>query len=317
MTSRRYITSILLAAVPALILSCGGTSRPEDTGSGTQAAASARQGELLTVVAGILPARYLAAEIGGTAVRVSVMVPPGREPHTYEPTPQQVAELSRAEIYVAVGMPFEESLLPRITASAPGLEVVDLRQGVALRPIDGGERVQFSPGAPADASLDPHIWLGPRELAIEAATLRDAFTAARPASRALFDSNYAAFIRRLDALNGRIAELLKPLKGRSILVYHPAFGYFADTYGIKQLAVEQNGHEPGPRALLDIISRARAAGVRSVFVEPEFAETTAKRIAQALQVKVVVINPLAPDLLANLLAMAEAISAGTAASGSS
>lgn len=304
---------VVLAAVTALLLSCGAATRSTGSRSGSQLAAEPPAGDPLRVVAGVLPVRYLAEQIGGTQVRADLMVPPGREPHTYEPTPQQIAVLSRAQIYVAVGMPFEEALLPKITASVPTLTVVDLRKGVPLRPIDGGSRITFGPGSATDAALDPHIWLGPHELAIEAATLRDAFTAARPASRALFDSNFRSFIERLNAVDRRIAEMLRPLDGRSILVFHPAFGYFTDTYGIRQLSIEQNGREPGPRALLDVINRARAAGVHSVFVEPEFAETTAKRIAEALKVQVVTINPLEPDVLANFTAMAKAFLAGTAA----
>ncbi|WP_455383468.1 metal ABC transporter solute-binding protein, Zn/Mn family [Salinispira pacifica] len=303
------------ALLPVLLfIACGASPRGNAVAGGDSATAASgqdRSGSPLRVMAGVVPAGYLARQIGGSAVDVSVMVPPGREPHTYEPTPQQVTELSKAKIYVRVGMPFEESLLPRIRATAPGLTVVDLRTGVELRPISGGRRVLFKPGDPADENLDPHIWLGPRELATEAATLRDAFIAARPGERELIESNYRSFTERLSTLDARLARMLKPLDGKSILVFHPAFGYFTDTYGITQLAIEKDGREPGPRELLDVIRTARSAGVRSVFVEPEFAETTARRIAESLGVDVVVINPLAADVLANLLSMAKAFLAGT------
>ncbi|HUX13682.1 MAG TPA: zinc ABC transporter substrate-binding protein [Spirochaetia bacterium] len=283
-----------------------GTDRPVQT-----TASAVPESGVLRVVAGVLPAKYLVEQVGGAAVQVDVMVPPGREPHTYEPTPQQMTELSHAQLYVRTGMPFEDVLLPRISSSSPRLTVVDLRTNVPLRTIDGSKRLTLAPGSPAADILDPHIWLGPRELAIEAQTIRDALGVLRPDKWTLFTNNYESFVERLHAVDAKLSAMLAPLRGRSILVFHPAFGYFTDTYGISQLAIETNGRDPGPRELLELIKRARDAGIRSVFVEPEFSETTARRIAESLGVSVVVVNPLAPDILANLETMARAFLAGS------
>ncbi len=266
---------------------------------------------VVQVVVGVLPAKYLVEQIGGPEVKVDVMVPPGREPHTYEPTPQQMTEVSHAQLYVRTGMPFEDSLLSGISSFSPRLTVTDLRMNVPLRTIDGDRRLTLAPGSPAVDILDPHIWLGPRELAIEARTIRDALGTLRPDKWALFTDNYNSFADRLNALDGKLSAMLAPLRGKSVLVFHPAFGYFTDTYGITQLAIETNGRDPGPRELLNVVQRARDAGIRSVFVEPEFSETTARRIAESLGVAVVVVNPLAPDILANLEAMARAFLEGS------
>jgi zinc transport system substrate-binding protein len=308
----RVLTAGIILFVAVAGAACAGGSAERTGGKRDTTSGPGGTVQPLNVMVSILPQEYLVSQIGGTGVRVGVMVPPGREPHTYEPTPRQISEVAHARLYFRIGMPFEDAFLPRVEANVPDLRVVDTRVGVTLRSPDGRQHMVVTANSPAVEGFDPHIWLGPRELAIQMKTIRDALVSEVPGMADTFTANYNALVARLHALDGRLKVMLAPLRGSSILVFHPAFGYFTDTYGIEELAIEQNGKNPGPREMQDLIRRARAAHVRAVFVEPEFSETTAKRIAEALGVRMLVINPLAPDVLSNLETMAKTLLAGAA-----
>ena len=309
----RFLASGILLLLAATVVATAGGSTEQTSGSEQSRTGSPGKVALLSVMVSILPQQYLVQQIGGDEVRVGVMVPPGHEPHTYEPTPRQVSEISHAAVYFRIGMPFEVAILSKIEANLPDLTVVDTRIGVTLRSIDGKDRLTVTANSSVADGYDPHIWLGPSELAIQMKNIRDALIAKEPDRRAYFDSNYARLLGRLHTVEASLAKTLGPLRGSSILVFHPAFGYFTDTYGISQLAIETNGKEPGPRGIQDIIGRARDLHVRAVFVEPDFSETTASRIAEALGVQMLVINPLAPDVLSNLEQMATTIRKGVSA----
>jgi zinc transport system substrate-binding protein len=117
----------------------------------------------------------------------------------------------------------------------------------------------------------------------------------------------------LDRLDARLRESLAPLKGRDFFVYHPAFGYFADAYGLRQIPVEIEGKEPTARQLARLIDRARAEGVRVIFVQPQFSAKSAQAIATAIGGSVIPLDDLAKDYLANLAAMAEKVRGALAA----
>jgi zinc transport system substrate-binding protein len=276
--------------------------------------------EPLDVAVSILPQKYFVERVGGDAVRVQVMVKPGQSHETYEPTPQQVAALARARAYFRIGSPFEDLVLPRALAAHPGLLTVDTRAGIALRTApahghdhedgrkDGRTRAGQKPQASSSASApDTHIWTSPRLVKIQAATIRDALVALDPARSADFAAGYAGFAADLDALDTEIRALLEGKRGRAFMVFHPAWGYFAEDYGLRQIAIEAEGKEPGPRTLARIIDTAKAEGVRVVFVQKQFGRTTAEAVARAVGGEVVVVDPLAEDFLASTRTMASAL----------
>jgi zinc transport system substrate-binding protein len=270
----------------------------------------------LEVAVSILPQKYFVERVGGDAVRVQVMVKPGQSHETYEPTPQQVAALSRSRAYFRIGSPFEDFLLPRAVAANPALVVVDTRAGIALRmmtPQDHdhgrvqGHEARPRSGAGATRVPDTHIWTTPRLVKMQAATLRDALIALDPARRDAFEAGFARFAADLDALDAEIRALLAGKRGRAFMVFHPAWGYFADEYGLREVAIEVEGKEPGPRTLARIIDMAKAEGVRVVFVQKQFGRTTAEAVARAVGGEVVVVDPLAADFIGGTRAMASAL----------
>ncbi len=261
---------------------------------------SAADEKPLSVFVSVVPLQTFVERIGGAEVRVQSMVRPGQSPHTYEPTPRQVAELSAADLYVRIGVPFEDAWLPRIRAANPGLRITDSRQGIALRSRDAGREDHDH----QDEGWDSHVWTSPALVKLMGAHIRDALSGLRPTQAALFADNYTGFAADLDALDAEIRGRLAHLKDRRFLVFHPAWGYFADAYGLTQVPIEYQGKEPGARALTAVINQARAAGIRVVLVQPQFSPRAAEQVAAALGGRVEAVDPLSADYFGTLRRLA-------------
>lgn len=158
-----------------------------------------------------------------------------------------------------------------------------------------------------DAGGDPHIWLAPQLVKIQAQHIYDALVAEAPEHEDYFAANYESFITELDALDQTLSETFAPVQGKTIFVFHPAFGYLADAYGFTQEAIEFQGKDPSPQHLESIIEQARAEDVQVIFVQKQFSTKSATAIASELGGAVVQIDPLAKDYFANLEALAETI----------
>lgn len=276
-------------------------------------AGSAASAGPLKVVVSIAPQKYFAEMIGGERVSVTVMVPAGSSPHAYEPKPKQLSELASAALYIACGVDFEPAWLPKFAAVNPKMAMVDMTAGIERLPMlahhhhDEGAR-EAEDHDHEEGAGDPHTWLSPAYARLMAMTIRDALVTADPAGAASYHAGYAAFARECDALDAKILDILAGLGDkRAFLVYHPAFGYFAATYGLTQMAIEVEGKEPSPREMAAIHEEAAEHGVTVIFIEPQFARAQAEAIAEAIGAKVAVIDPLAANWPANLVAIAEAL----------
>ncbi|NCA91001.1 MAG: hypothetical protein EOM92_19535, partial [Gammaproteobacteria bacterium] len=156
---------------------------------------------------------------------------------------------------------------------------------------------------------DPHVWTSPRLVALMSVNIRDTLAELDPAHAADFARHQAAFAAELAGLDTDIRALLADLPSRKFLVFHPAWGYFAQDYDLIQVPIEQGGKEPGPRALATLIDDARQEGIRAVFVQPQSDPRFAARIAEAIGGQLIAIDPLAPDYLTNLREVARQIAA--------
>lgn len=270
----------------------------------------------IKIFVSVLPLKYFVERVGGEAVQVSVMVGPGRSPHTYEPTPRQMAELSRTQIYFRVGVPFEQVWMKRIADLNPHLRFVDLRKGIRLlvspaHHHEDNENLQEPDdhqehGESAEEEKDPHIWTDPRLVKLMAEQIRETLTALDPARADEYAANYRAFVADLDQLDRFIRDRLAGVRQRKFLVFHPAWGYFAEAYGLQQIAIETEGKEPGPKALARIIALAREEKIHTIFVQLQFSRTAADTVARAIGGRVVAVDPLAEDYLANMRLAADA-----------
>ncbi len=270
----------------------------------------------MTVFVSILPQSYFLERIGGDRVRVEVLVGEGQSPHAYEPTPKQMARLSEARALFLIGVGFERGLTKKIGRSHGNLLLVETQQGVPTRTLAGYDHGEdgHSHGprraGRAAATPDPHIWMSPRLAKIVARNIHDALCRLDPAHVQQYALNLKSFQDDMERVDARISRSLAPLQGRKMYVFHPAFGYFADAYGLIQVPIEIEGKEPGARQLADLIDRARADGVRVIFVQPQFSSKSAAVVATSIGGVVVPINPLSREYLANLETIASAVEQG-------
>jgi zinc transport system substrate-binding protein len=251
---------------------------------GIGAAAFAADREI-TISVSVLPQAFFVERVAGERAEVHVMIPKGANHETYEPTPQQLVALSDSRIYVKVGapgLPFEEKYLRTVLDRNRKLIVVGMSDGVTFR------------------KEDLHVWTSPAAVRIAAGNIARALMAYDPAHREDYDSNLHAFLREIDALDGDIRRALDAKKGYAFMVYHPAWGYFADDYGIRQLAVEVEGKPVSAAHIRRMVDIAREKGIRAILVQKGFDTKSARTIAREIGGEVVETDPLERDWLAGM-----------------
>lgn len=264
--------------------------------------------ERLRVFVSIPPQASFVDRVGGERVSIEVLVRPGRSPATYEPTPRQMVALDSADIYFRIGVPFETRLTEKIRIDHGDLRIVDMHLGVQRADRSSEEHRGQREDAPGRHSeIDPHVWLDPGLVRVMIEGVAAELTALRPEFASEFEANLTRFQAELDSLNRRIADLLKPYKGQAMYVFHPAYGHFAEAYGLRQVAVEVGGKEPNARQVAQLIDQARSDGAKVIFVQPEFSEKTARTVTDAIEGEVVPLDPLAEDYVSNLWHMAVTI----------
>ncbi|HEY0510272.1 MAG TPA: zinc ABC transporter substrate-binding protein [Thermoanaerobaculia bacterium] len=268
-------------------------------------AGSGADGGRLRVAVSVPPQAYFVRRIGGDRVRVDVMIPPGYSHVDYPLTPRQVAALSRARLYVAVGHPafeFERVQLAGVLRDLPGIRVVDMSRGMRLIAGNGeGDEDEHGHAAgAAGAGGDPHVWVAPDTVAVAARNIAAALVEIDPAHAAEYRANLQRFEADVAALDREIRQRLAGTRGDRFMVYHPTWGYFAREYGLEQVAIEAEGKEPSAQRLIQLIDRARREKVKVVFVQAGFPRKSAQVIAEAVGGRVLVADPQDPDWLGNL-----------------
>lgn len=257
--------------------------------------ASGRSGRLM-VVTSLPPHADLISRIAGDRADVSFLVPPGADPHTFEPLPEDMRRVAEADLYLTAGLPFEDAWLPRIEGSSPGLRVASLTQGIQLL-REPGHGEGGPGGEPGD---DPHTWMSPGLMAIEARNAEAALVSIDPADSAGFASRLDTLLAAISALQVELHSELDSLRGGVFLVAHPSYGYFADEFGLRQVAIEANGSEPSPAELAAFVDEARGSGARFIIASPQFSTRSAETVASELGVPLVLHDPLARDWMGGL-----------------
>jgi zinc transport system substrate-binding protein len=263
----------------------------------------------LAAVVSIVPQIQIVQRVGGPDVRVEALVGPDQSPHTFSITPSQIRRLSEAELFLAIGVDFELGALSRLRDTCPNLKIIETQAGIAHRSSAVEDEHDDHAGHHHDGPLDPHIWLDPIRVKQIAANMCEAFIEQNPTHAAGYRARLSGYLVELDALDADIKQRLAPYAGRTIIVYHSAFGYFADRYGLREIAIEMDGKAPGSRTLQRVVAAARENGVRTIFHEPRTNLSLVEAIAEEFGGRTVALDPLAPDLLANLRLVAEAIAA--------
>jgi zinc transport system substrate-binding protein len=295
---------IILAACTCKADSGSGEASAVRSGAAPNAGTEGQNPPLVAV--SILPQTYFTGRIGGDHIRTAVLVGSGQNPHDYEPSPKQIADLAGASVWILSGTEFERGLKPKIAAMFPNLKILDGTEGVKWRAIEEHEDDDHDEEISGE-ERDPHTWLGREQSKILAGHILDLFISIDEKNAALYQENYDALIKDIDAEFDRLAIELAPLKGKTVFVYHPSFGYFLDEFGIVQEAVETGGKEPTPRTLNTLIEKARNEKAAAIFVQSQFPVVSAGAVAVATGAILVPLDPLAPDWLSNIRAIGEAL----------
>lgn len=272
-----------LVLLASLLFACAAPERPTDP----------RPLVLVTVP----PQAFVVEQVAGDLVRVETLLSGGGDPHHHEPHFEELRVVSEADLWVKVGHPdfsFEVAWIDRLLADSPELLVVDGSEGATLIPGDA------------------HLWLAPKNAASLATQLTEALAGLLPERAEELRQNRDRFVADTRALDAELRRTLEPARGRWFLVVHPAWGYLATEYGLEQVSIERDGHEPDPKSLAAIIERGRAAKLPVVFVEPQFNSVGARTVADEIGADVETIDPLARDWDANLRRVAAALVAGSA-----
>ncbi len=248
--------------------------------------------------------------IGGEAVSINVMVGPGEEPHTYEPKPEQMKGLSASQLFFTIGTEYEGAWLPRFKDVNPQIVFVDSAEGVERIPLSAPHQHDDAPvnqNIHSEEDLyDPHVWLSTDNGLIIANNILKALIEHDPEHAQEFQANYIALVNDIDTLDQQIKATLKDLKHRTFMVFHPAWGYFAEQYGLIQVPVEVGGQEPSPTDMVNLVNIAREEQIGVIFIQPTFSSANASAIAKEIGAEVAIVDPLARDWLQNLKVVAEA-----------
>jgi zinc transport system substrate-binding protein len=265
------------------------------------------QEETIGVIVSILPQADFVEQIGGDHVRVTVMVPPGADPHTYEPTAGQLREVSTAQMYAKVGsgIEFELTWFDKLREVNREMLVVDCSNGVGLI---GGADEQAHEGGEEHEGADPHIWLAPLNARVMVTNICEGLIAIDPEHEAEYLANRDRYLQELRELDSDIHEQLDPYgKHRAFLTYHPSFGYFAAEYNLTQIAIEHEGKAPTPQVIQNCIDYAEQYNLSYVYVAPQFATRDAEVIAQEIDGEVIYLDPLPREYIATMRSIAASL----------
>ena len=282
--------------------------------------ASVTAANQMTVFVSINPQKFFVQQIGKDLVNVRVMVPPGASPATYEPRPRQMADLSTTRIYFAIGVAFENAWLGKISAVNPEMKVVHTDKGIRKIPMathhhpdpagrDDAKKNHLDEDEHGGSGLDPHIWLSPPLVKIQARSILTALQEIDPGHQDRYAANYHRFIDRIDNLDADLKKTFAGKQNLQFMVFHPSWGYFGQAYGLKQVPIEIEGKSPKPARLKELIEHARKKGITVIFVQPQFSLKSAELVAREIGGQVVVADPLAEDWLANLTTVADSFKA--------
>jgi len=247
------------------------------------------------VTVSIVPQQFFVEQIAGDFLHVNVMVPPGGSPATYEPTPLQMKNLTQSKLYFRIGhVGFEKAWIDKLKSVSPNTKFVDTSKGLLLIEEQewGEEHNHHHENDHCHEGFNPHIWLSPKMVKIQAKTMFDALVELYPHKQQEMKMNLDVFLNKCDSLNVKLAEQLNEAAGTSFIVYHPVWNYLARDFGLFQVALEHNGKEATADKLKEVIDFAHENNIRIIFAQKEFSDAQARTIANEIDGKVVLLNPL-------------------------
>lgn len=266
----------------------------------------------MTIAVGIVPEAAFVEKVVGDLANIVTLVPPGNSPANYQPTTAEMQALSDASIYFTLQMPTEEAnILPKVSDFNKDIRIVNLRDAVSeaypMRHMAAHSHDEEDEGHEEDErehegeeTVDPHLWLSPKRAIVMVQSIADELSAIDADNRDAYQKNAADYIATLEQLDGEIREAVSALDNKSFLIYHPAYGYFADDYGLTMIAIEIAGKQATPAELQDVIDYARRNGITTVYYQAEFDDSQAQTVAEEIGGRAARVAPLSPDYIQGL-----------------
>ena len=276
------IVNIKIFALLLAVTILSGCVSQDESSSGTLSGnASGNASHRIKVATTIPPLGDFVKAVGGEKVEVTVVVPPGAEPHTFEPTPSLMMDVAKANLYVMNGAGLE-FWMDKLLEANKRMVVVDSSQGVALLQERKGE-------------IDPHVWISLRNAACQVNNICSGLITVDPADKDYYIKNRDDYLQKLQSLDEELNQTFAGKKNRIFIVHHPAWTYFARDYDLSQVPLMENEKEPGPKYLGEMIDLARRNNITTIFIEPEYNPKAAEVIAREMNARIVTLDPLAEN----------------------
>lgn len=275
---KKRLNYSLLTTIVVVLTACGGTT-------------SNKQTDLKRITVTIEPVRYFTEAIAGDKFEVVSMVPKGSSPETYDPTPKQLVELGESFAYFRIGyIGFEQVWMGRLIQNAPHIQVFDLSKGIDLIYAEGHQHGDHY----HEGGVEPHIWNSASNAKIMAGHIFQALCELDKQHQEYYLTRYDSLVTAIDQTDAEIRQLLSHEEAdKAFLIYHPALSYFARDYGLTQVSLEEDGKEPSPAHLKELIGLSMEKEINLIFVQPEFDRRNAEMVARETSTAIVPINPLA------------------------
>lgn len=237
-----------------------------------------------------------------------VLMPSGIDPHTFDISPSKLEKLSRADLFFHTKFPFELKTASVLKQTNSRVIVVDVTKGIKWRKVSREHHHTTYDEAHCDEELDLHCWLHPDNLKIIAHNILEGLLISSDNTKDKYEEKYNEFLQKLEEVDTTVRAKLKPYKGRKFFVYHPAFGYFAEAYGLEEVYIEVDGRAPSLRELRTLTNMAKTEGIRTIYIQPQFDRKPAEIVAKAISAKVEIIDDLNEDVLHTILEIGEKLS---------
>lgn len=281
---KRLMAGVLATALALSMVAC---SAQEEASEATEATA-----ETLQVAVSIVPQETFVKAVAGDLVDVVTMIPAGASASNYAPTVAEMAAFEDSAVYFSIGVPTEEvNIMPNV-GDVPVVSMVEKVEAVY-------DQVTFD-----DGSRDPHMWLSPKRVIVMVNAICEELSALDPDNATTYEENATAYCQELTALDNTITETLADVENRTFIVYHPAFGYLADDYGLIMYSLEQNGKEAVAEHMEELVDFAKENKITVIFYQAEIDSSQSQTFADEIGGQTTMLAPLSPDYIDNLLNMA-------------
>lgn len=267
---------------------------------------SQEEKSLPIIAVSIPPQAFIINRLAGDIVKVETLVPLGIAAETYAPKPSQLTHLATAKVYFKIGFSFEDALLPKITSTCKSLRIIDMRHNVKLIKMQNHAHNGI-PCSCGNSPYDPHIWVSPKRMLDIAQTVALYLKELLPNSQEVIDKNLSSLLKDLKDLDLYIHQKLDPYQGSAFYIYHPGFGYFAQDYNLRQIALELNGKAPSAKQMTYFIQQARKENIKMIFVQRQFASDSVQALAKVINASILQVENLSEEYIKTTKDLADKI----------